>query len=525
MIIANRRGLQLGLKTAPVVLSVSFMNALFNVELLYTSGKTFYLQTKRLEGEREYLLHHLTQADLQLAIILQKICNTVGHIPDISALANIYDRLTEYFVEPVCPSQFYAAFEKFRILGLITVEQNTAAGLFSVKLQHYVQEGTGRIGYHIKAHPFLFSSSFSSLSLREQKIFLSFYLQQGVKPTAQKISFRVFKPTNSSDIQYQNITRFLHANTTHVRDSIEVLRSKQILGEEACFSKVFYEKSGRTFDKVFILVNPKLYEVEQVSEYHDPIPLKVTYKRKANFVSQVLSEYNIGEVETYKEGSEFIKMVRLLKTSSSGEIRYLLKKLYDKLTMREAYPNHVVPLIQDEIRSRTKVRTMALAYQYGIDRLVTAGCSESEKDTREYDFASSLSVYSQRELKAIFAEASMKLRQQYLVPASKKSLNYRFDSRLDGVTGIIAVRMSAQRQHKEPYFYLELERAAAQAYIGAYTNEYYLDTGSNQVSDRKVVEQLLDGLKKLPEISFVPHIPDGFRLEDEIHTINRQLVG
>src|SRR5688500_12409742 len=104
--LANKRSLEQGLQSAPIRLSVTFMQALCDIELPYDSGLTY-----RVGGEntREYHLHHLTQSDLQLAIILQKCCNTAGRFHDLTALSNVYDKITEYFEAPVCLSQFYAS--------------------------------------------------------------------------------------------------------------------------------------------------------------------------------------------------------------------------------------------------------------------------------------------------------------------------------------------------------------------------------------------------------------------------------
>jgi hypothetical protein len=513
MVLANPRSLQRGLPTAPVRLSVTFMQSIFNMELSYGCGQTFVVSGD--EGRRNYQLHHLTQADLQLAIILQKVCSTNGRLHNLSALSNVYDKLREYFEDPICLSQFYASLEKFRRHGIIDVHHDNYTSTYSIDLQHYLNSDTQRLGYHVKAHPFIFSKQFSQLSLREQKLFLTFYLQQGIQPSQQEATFRCFMPTKSEHIEYQDLRRFLHANITHVRGAIERLRTMPIFNGEPLFTKVFYVKDGRSFEKVFMKVNPKLHEHSLGEECHDQIEPRLTYQWKSKFLESLLHEYGIGTLVDLHGGSEFNKMVRLLRTASRSVMKYVVHKLYNIIMTNESYPAQVVPLVYDAVRNRTKLKILALAKEHGIERLITAGHDESFAEQREFDLASKLSVFSEKQLKRMVAQVAPVLIQSYMVPYNRRDLKFRYDSRLDIVYGISVVRERAFKLLKDPRSYFEIEQRYGQAIYQIQRTHDREDAAYHQ-DIQHFLETMLAEVDSLPSILLTPHVPDGFRLEDEL---------
>ncbi|MDQ0896242.1 MULTISPECIES: hypothetical protein [unclassified Paenibacillus] len=516
--LANKRSLEQGLQTTPIRLSVTFMQALFDIELQYDSGLTY-----RVGGEktREYHLHHLTQSDLQLGIILQKCCNTAGRFHDLTALSNVYDKITEYFEEPVCLSQFYASFAKFRTLGLLRVEHDEGINTYSMELNHYRNEETDRIGNHMKAHPFIFSKAFTSLSLREQKLFLSLYIQQGVNPDKVEATFRCFVPTKSEHVQYQDLQRFLHTNTSYVRSAISRLAEEKLFDKAPLFSKAFYRKEGKTFSKVFILVNPALHEHPLDEDCHDPIQPQTAYKRKANLLQRELESVGLGDLVAYKQGAEFNKMVRVLRNAGVGVVKYVVKSIYERFVLKEAYPHQVVPLVYDAVRDRTKARLLALADQHGLYRLISPGWDESEKEKRHNEFANALSHLSEEKAKFLFERLAPKIRERFMVPPSSKPHRYQYDERLTWLNGIEAIRKQAKRSYKDPEDYFKLEQEYGHRYTSLRGN-HRLESLSYQREVRSLVDDFLEDIDKLPTLILVPAVDENFRLENELFALAAQ---
>jgi hypothetical protein len=299
LILKNRRAVQFGKTTEPVTLSLSFMNAIFNIELNYGSLETFPIVEEGIVRHRH--LHHVTRCDLQLALILQKVCNTAGVIYELSGLANVWDKVCEYFEDPMAISPFYAALEKFDRLGLIQINRDEEDGVTSIHLNHYLTPETNKIGHYVIGHPFFFSRNFTQLAVSQQKIILSLILQQGVKPKHGGTTFRMLRMTTSDDIQYQSLTRFLHGNTTHIRKWIDSLHKDQIFAGESIFERVVYHKKGRSLDRVDIALNRNLFIVG-AAEYHDEIEPRIIHKKKATLLEKFLIELGIAEVISCKQG-------------------------------------------------------------------------------------------------------------------------------------------------------------------------------------------------------------------------------
>jgi hypothetical protein len=508
MILSNKRSLETGELTNPVVLSYSFMNALFNIEQNYSNDEVFVLR-KRMGLKREYRLNHITPADIQLAIILQKCCYTNGQLVDLKTYSNVYHKIDEYFESPVCPSQFYAAVEKFKLHQLITVQENHSTGLFSIILNHYLDEETGKIGYYVKAHPFVFTTKFNSMTIGEQKLFLSLYIQQAGN-SEHKPTFRMFQSTLSQDIQLQSLQTFLHGNTAHIRQLIDRLSKDDIFYGMPIFKKVSYEKKGRSFLKVYISLNSSLFEVTQDIEYHDPIPALLVYKRKASYLSRLLEDWCIGEIEVANEGREFAKIVRIFRNASSSVIRHVIHKLRDKLVTRVQLPHNAVRFIESEMRNSWKTKMIAITEEFGLTGLITAGLTEEEQEEREFMFASMLSHYSERTVRSLFKNHAQDIQNKYMTPAQIKDTKYNYDARLDGVNGIMVARAQAIRLHKDPTTYRQLEIQVAENYTFSNKSEF------DERKQRQLIEKLLEAIDKLPKVRLRPNAPPDFRLEEHL---------
>lgn len=510
--LTNKRSLDQGLLTTPVRLSVTFMQSLFDIELQYDSGLIY-----RVGGDktREYHLHHLTQSDVQLAIILQKCCNTAGRFHDLTALSNVYDKITEYFEEPVCLSQFYASMTKFRTLGLLRVDHDQSFQTYSMELNHYRNEETDRIGNHMKAHPFIFSKAFTRLSLREQKLFLSLYIQQGVNPDKIESTFRCFVPTKSEHVQYQDLQRFLHTNTSYVRHAITRLAEEKLFDKAPLFSKAFYLKEGKNFSKVFILVNPALHVHPLDEDCHDPIQPRTAYKRKANLLQRELEKVGLGDLVAYKQGSEFNKVVRVLRKVSVGVVKFVVKSIHERFIMKEAYPHQLVPLVYDAVRDRTKARLLALANQHGLYRLISPSWEEEEKDSRHNEFTTALGHLSEEQAKFLFERLAPKLRERFMAPPSSKQHRYLYDDRLTWLPGIEVIRKQAKRSYKDPEDYFRMEQEYGHRYTLIRSN-YQSESLTYQKAVRSLVDDFLEDVEKLPTLTLAPAVDVNFRLENEI---------
>jgi hypothetical protein len=511
LILANRRAIQFGKTTEPVTLSLSFMNALFNIELNYGSQETFPIVEQGHERNRH--LHHVTRSDLQLALILQKVCNTAGVIYEMSGLSNVWDKLNEYFEDPIAISPFYASLEKFDRLGLIQVHRDPEDSVTSIQLNQYVIPETNKIGHYAIGHPFFFSRNFTHLSIAQQKIILSLVLQQGVKPKAGATTFRMFRMTTSDDFQYQSLTSFLHGNTTHIRQWVNKLHVDKIFAGESVFERVVYHKKGRSLDRVDIALNRKLFIVEAAA-YHDEIEPRIIHKKKATILEKYLNELGIAEVASCKQGLEFSRIVRLIKNVPSLVIRYAVKKLYEALIMKETSMDISSNFIRKLLTDKNHAKQVAMARETGIYPFIVSGYATEEIEAREHQFFNRLNSYPEDQTESLMKQLYEELIEKYSRPLYKHDSSYLYEHELDALGGSIQfIRYLAGKQKRQPIAYAELERKALYRYQRIIRSlERNQQNASAEIAS--LIDWMNDALIRLQRVELVPNVPIDFLAEN-----------
>ena len=497
MILANRLALHHGKITNPTALSLSFMNAVFNIEINYESEETFAIVQDGKPRFRQ--LYHLTRADLQLAFILQKCANTLGKIYLHNTLS-IWHKLSDYYEDPITVSSFYESMEKFDRLELIRLLKDEDGKLFVVELQHYLIPETGKIGNHIKAHPFFYSRSFTNLSIAEQKLVLSLVLQQGVNKKSNNLTFRMVGIANSENVQYRGLCSFLHGNSTHIRSWIQELLSKSLFENEPLLRQVIFNKKGRSLHQVQLGVHPGLYSMDS-DLCHDEIEPPIVYKKKANLLEKFLDLYGIGEVRTCKGGIEFARIVQLIKLLPSEVVQYVVKKLHSALMTRQTAfewsSNYIRTLLEDKTHTkRVADITKQGIYPYLVYEVEPDHYLEAEKL-----FFSKLDAFPADQVGDILVRLKDQLIARYSIPI--KPLHYTFLEQLP-FEGIPFVRAMALKQKREPLAYLKLEHRAQRRFLKALPDE----TKTTEV----MVAWMLSELDKLPRVDLKPYLPPGLAI-------------
>lgn len=511
-ILKNKRGLR-GEETTPVVCPYSFMNAVFNIEKKYGTDETF---TIIKDGKpRNHLLHHLTNADLQLAITLLKTSNTNGRLSQPLARYNIYESLVDYFEKPIQSAAFYASFEKFKQHGLITETKSEHTGKHIYALNHYLDPETNKIGMYVTLPTLVFTEEFEEkFDVAHKKLFYSVYISQNEKYTEAPIKRNL--NTDKDDIQFAGLYQFLHRKEPYqIRMILEELLTTEVQGVPL-LSKAELLKDGRTYYQARLLINPGVFpkKEEKGGELHEPIPARLVYPRKANFIKKLLDEWKIGELVSYRNGKVFFDLIHILKNHGYRIIRYALyqiKKFYDE---HARFPADIVQFIKNEVRTKTESSVISAACKMGVVDFITPLDGKVSRKDREFEFASSLSRYpiGIRQIEKMFALALPALKDAFGQPADvlrRSFYGIDHETMLEGDLGkvVTVARSSAYRLKKNPRLYNELEKNIV---------EIYLHEHQDGIDFSPFAEWAIRQVEELPAIEMVPVVPYDFKLEEFI---------
>ncbi|MFC5449143.1 hypothetical protein ACFPOG_12795 [Paenibacillus aestuarii] len=513
-ILKNKKGIK-GEETAPVVCPYDFMNAVFNIEKKYGSNEKFTIIKDGVP--RHHLLHHLNNADLQLATILLKTCNTNGKITQVSRYS-IYESLVEHYENPIQAAAFYTSIEKFKLHGIITETKTEHTGKYNYQLNPYLNPETGKIGMFVALPSLVFTKEFdANLDIAQKKLFYSVYIQQNEKYKPADPIVRNLH-THKENVQFSGLYNFLHRKDPYqVRMVLDGLLETLVQGKPL-FSRAQMLKSGKAYYKAEFLINPEIFpsKEEKGIPLHEPIPVRLVYPRKSNFIRKLLAEWKISELVLFhKQGKSFLDLVHILKNQGYRVIRhaiYQIKKFFDETNR---LPADFVKFIEKEIRSKTLSSVMSAACKMGVVDFIAPIQNTEERKNREFDFASSLSRHhiGVRKIEKMFAMALPLLKELYGRPAIEHLAltDYRvsYPALLEIELGQVVnlARVKALKSNKHPRHYVALEENA----VDVYHREL-----RDGIDFRDYSEWFLREVEKLPEIEIVPVLPLDFKLEDFI---------
>lgn len=513
-ILKNKKGLK-GEETTPVALPYSFMNAVFNIEKEYNSDETFTIIKDGVP--RLQKLHHLNNADIQVATILLKACFTSnGKLTDVTRYS-IYQSLLEHYEKPIQPAAFYTSLEKFKLHGIITETKVEHSGRYNYQLNHYVDSATSKIGMYVALPPLVFTEEFDALDLAHKKLFYSVYISQNEDPN--KIIERSME-TEKENVQFSGLYNFLHRKDPYqIRMILKDLLTKTVQGKPL-FSHAELVKDGKRYHKALFRVNSEIIPTkeEKSVDLHEPIPLRMVYRRKANFIQRLLEEWNLGELVSYHNSKFFYDLIHILKNHGYRVIRhaiYQLKKFFDEYCR---LPADIIQFINTVVRNKTQASIMSAAAKIGVVDFIAPIQERGDRKNREFEFASNLSRnrLGIRQIENMFSLALPVLKERYGRPAVEHlsesdygvPSNEKKPLQGDLFQVIYVARKSAFRLMKHPRLYNELESTVIDV--------YYEEHGDNGFDRSEFAEWVLRQVEELPEVDIAPVVPLDFKLEDFI---------
>ncbi|MDP5276089.1 hypothetical protein [Chengkuizengella axinellae] len=504
MILKNKMGLK-GQETKPVALVRSFLNSIFDIEKSYGCKETYTI----IENgkPKEHLLHHVTNADLQLATILLKFSNTKGEIYQTKP-HSIYSMLIEYYEKPISLSQFYSSMKKFKLHAIIEEIKNEHTGLYNYKLNHFLNTEKNKIDFYVPLSPIVFTKAFYELSLPKKKLFYSVYLQQGGEK-GKEIQRNLY--SNKDSVQFSGLCNFLHRKDPYLIRKLLEEMSEPVYNGIPIFEKAKLVKEGKAYHKAIISIHPDLLvQKSEDTEYNDRIPVPVVYRRKANFIKKLLEGWGISEFVSLHDGYDFANLVRILKNYGYKVIRYAVYQLKKFVDDHVRFPGNVVEFILKEVRNKTQAVIVDIAVKTKVADYINPELNKTKRKYREWEFSSNLSYYGVKAIESSCKAALPLLKEKFGKPAKAhlKVNDYTFDIRLNDkdIYGFELVRQTAHRYLKDLRTYSELEYEAAERYI-----EQKNRGGFKQ---KTFIKEMLEQVHKLPSIEIVPVIPEDFKLED-----------
>ncbi|CEH28289.1 hypothetical protein AM501_24030 [Aneurinibacillus migulanus] len=495
-ILANQRGKN-GKTTEPVVMVRSFMNALFNIEKSYDIRQKYTVTGE--ENKKEYLLNHLTNADLQMAIILQKICNTRGFIREVLPHA-IYKKVEEYFETPISASQFYASLTKFSLHGLITMIEKHDSKKIDIRLNHYLENGVP--SSFILMTPIVFTGTFGKLELAKKKLFFSIYLQQdGGKEIDRLVQHSI---SEGKSVQFSGLYRFLHRDSSQIQLLCNQLLEEKLDGKHPLFEKASVHTYKGRIHKAIFSIHPAYFVPKKKGQwYHDTITPVLTYPRKANVFIRMLDKLGIGEVASFDSGNMLAKLMEYLKAHGARTIEFVAKRIKEFHGNHGGFPENLLEFVKRELKNKTRATILGILYKYQLDRFVAPHASSlAEHYEREDALVSTLSYYRKHAIEKACKAVRRLLYSHYIKPA-RSNLNlqaYSLSTSLDTWKEIIAVRHYAYHKQKDPNCYVQLEQKAIEKFY-TYDNDSFK-------------EWLLTQVDELPPAEYVPAVSKTFHLDN-----------
>lgn len=507
LIMGNKLGVEHSAPTSPIKITSLFINALFDMNLNFSSRETFSFRER---GGPERLKDHVTHADLQLAFTLFRCCNTYGYL-ELSNRKAIYRRLELEFEVPISEGQFYVAIEKFLAHQLITTEQS-ADGEIRYRLNYFMNKKKNTIGHYVLFHPFIFSKAFHELTLAAKKLIISAYTQ--TSGSSHKVITRNLKQKFGAfkHVQFSGLLLFLHkTQKSHVSSLLDNLKTfvapvshttKQHLFECSELQKATLgHKAVLKFNPEFLIPVRK----EDSTSYFKPIDACSMFTKFYAFLKREADAYGVGDILADREIAN--RLVRNLRFSSKRLIRHALHELKSFVKVNGSIPRNPEYFIKDQITAKfDKLLSDVLTKTNAHEFVRFPETKEEEVKERYFTFsyAAAKSKLGIKKLKARLSEVVQDLSTRYPIKewgisdygAPPESYPYK---ELASYINLDYVKEQAVSQQADPFYYADLEYNASIAIRN---------------KDPKLVEEWIIGeISRLPKSPGQRALPYNFRLE------------
>lgn len=509
LIMGNKQGVEHSIPTSPVKITSLFINALFDINLNFSSRETFSFR----DGGTERLKDHVTHADLQLAFILFRCCNTYGYL-ELTNRKAIYRRLELEFEVPISEGQFYVAIEKFIAHQLIKTEKSSD-GDTRYRLNYFMNEKKNTIGHYVLFHPFVFSKAFHELTLAEKKLIISAYTQ--TSGSSHKVITRNLKQKFGSfkHVQFSGLLLFLHkTQRSHVSSLLDNLKSIVVPVSNMTRTHLFEcsELQKATIGyKAVLKFNPEFLisvKKEDPTSYFKPIDACAMFTKFYAFLKREADAYGVGDILADREIAN--RLVKSLRFSSKRLIRYALHELKSYTKTKGSIPRNPEFFIKDQITEKFNHLLSDVLTKSGAHEFVRFP-ETKEEDVKEryftFSYAAAKSKLGIKKLRARLTEVVHDLSNRYPIKAWEKAdygappESYPYQE-LASYINLDYVKEQAVSQKVDPFYYADLEYNASIAIRN---------------KDPKHVEEWIRGeISRLPKSPGQRLLPYNFRLEKYI---------
>ncbi|GBG09344.1 hypothetical protein PAT3040_03988 [Paenibacillus agaridevorans] len=333
----------------PIKMSYRFLQALFATEQQYEARTKYRI---RNNGAAR-LAHHLTKADLQLALTLQKIVDVQGQISYTNRHL-IYQQLVFLWERAISKDQFYAAFEKFIFNGLLVVSKDSPDTI-KVQLASYL-EPSGELGRFVLLPELIMSRAFAELPLTHQKLYLYACGQQGDQRGKEL-------QLNLDNGLYDMLHR---QETGLIRTVLQELSTTPLEDGQPLFSVGRIERNKYGRPKAVFQVNAKLLPVYVAGQhYRVSVPMKKGIGRLIRRFEGYFNAAGCEDLSWYNR--EFLgDLAALLRGKSEAYIHYVMQRVTQLGQSAMMKPVDLLNTIKAELCSRAAGIRLAIAERTGI---------------------------------------------------------------------------------------------------------------------------------------------------------------
>ncbi|KFM95140.1 hypothetical protein D0U04_29250 [Bacillus clarus] len=411
-----------------IVNSMSYEERIADEEGFVEKAKpSFSLQMKNLftkANGRKHKLYGITNADLEVFLFLHKKCNTYGELSHVSIhmLWEDYKNYKEAFAH-IHHSQFYVALKKLSLHNIITIEKEYS-GKYKITLTDFMNKETNKANPYTFISPIVFTKEFFELSIAAKKLFIDVAMQQKRETTLKRSLYKVDE--QGQQTHFGGMYRFLHKKYPHqIRSVMNELTTKLTATESSLFRICKLEKGKKNkkqYTTLHLSVHPDfLCDKEAGAEYRDPFTPRLTYKRKAKFIEDLLVEMNIAEFA--KDMNQF---VNVLKHSCHRQIRQVIRGLREMIDRQEGYPKKLVYTLSKLLKQSSQYRVLDTAAKTGIYSLITHNVPKDKQEDAIFKFGTHFAIYSLQNVKKLFGKAHDLLHAKYAVPVTEDAYHRNY---------------------------------------------------------------------------------------------------
>ncbi|WEG19214.1 hypothetical protein PQ478_21920 (plasmid) [Alkalihalophilus pseudofirmus] len=445
----------------------------------------FYKKAFGMDSSDKEKLGKITHAEIDLMLILHKICSTNGKILSTNR-HQIFRRYKAYFEKPCTQSQFYKAFDRFVSEGLVIEKKDEDSGLYTYTIQHFLNKNKVTERY-VCLSPIVFSSAFHSMTLAARKLFIVASMRQGNN------SYIVY-PLKSEKGLYQLLRKNQPA---HVQSVFRELQGENKAGLVLFNKASLFKKRGVYTDVVFSVDSKYRIAPAEGDRFRDPLKPVMRYPRKMNFISKLLASEGVAELQ-----EEVGSFIHLFKRLGYRVIRQVIRELSIVFKETGVVP-HLVDFIKKQSTRKKEKELVDLAYEHGLAEHVVHFHKGVDREDALHQFIVKVSEYIPlHKIGKAFKKTKKVIDTHGLLQPIEVTLDdYQTYTRLNRYQEILAVRLRAKQLQIDPSYYKQLEKQAS----------YELELGST-------VKDHVDWLLKTIEANAHQHpLPERLTIAEPLH--------